>query len=81
MSIYRTSLLHMEGCRSNDPRKVSYQQITRRQKFNLKLGKCARQGICVTMIFRQIPLNPYYIIKRLTYEHIDMGVELSLYGT
>ena len=22
-----------------------------------------------------------YIIKRLTYEHIDMGVELSLYGT
>ena len=21
------------------------------------------------------------IIKRLTYEHIDMGVELSLYGT
>ena len=26
-------------------------------------------------------LDIRYIIKRLTYEHIDMGVELSLYGT
>ena len=31
--------------------------------------------------FRHFDRELLSIIKRLTYEHIDMGVELSLYGT
>ena len=41
--------------------------------YSLNLGN-------LLIIWLRFFILVYYIIKRLTYEHIDMGVELSLYG-